>query len=366
MAVKKNNRESLSAGDITQYALAILGVIVGAFFLWIIKDALLIAFAGIILAVILSGLANKLQLFVPISRNWSIATVGIVLTILIVSFGFLFGSQIAGEFEELTEQLPQQISQLQDTIREWPMGEQLVGDGKSNNSEEGGNGDDMEGVTGDMAGEAGGLIFQLGVTFVDVISTLFLIIIVGIFFASDPDVYKKGFILLFTKKRANRISEALEASGNALWYWLTGQFIAMSFVGISITIGLMIIGVPLSFILGFIAGVFDFVPVIGPIAAAVPALLLAFSEGTQTALYTLILYVVVQQLETNVVTPLIQNKMVSIPPALIILAVVAFGLVFGIAGIILATPLAVVVMVFVGIFYVQDVLGKKIFIPGKD
>jgi len=128
----------------------------------------------------------------------------------------------------------------------------------------------------------------------------------------------------------------------------------------------MIIGVPLALILGVIAAMFEFIPIIGPWAGAVPGILLALSVDGKTALLTVILYLLVQQLESNVVTPLIQQHMVHIPPAIVILSVVAFGLLFGVAGVILATPLAVIAMVLIGMFYVQDVLGKDIDVPGSE
>jgi predicted PurR-regulated permease PerM len=258
-------------------------------------------------------------------------------------------------------------------VRGWPMGEQLLGesedrqgDNGDDNQDENGDDDNEGGLGETMVGDAGGIIFQVGTTIVSVFSTLILIFGTGIFFAINPDIYKKGIALLFTEKRADRVNEALETSGKALWQWLTGQFMAMAFVGITATIGLMIIGVPLALILGIIAGLSDFVPIVGPLAASILAILLAFSISPETALYTAILYLVIQQFESNLVTPLVQRRMVHIPPAVVILSLVAFGSVFGIAGVILATPLTVVLMVFVGMFYVQDVLGKEVTVPGKD
>ena len=297
---------------------------------------------------------------------------GVILLLIFVGFGILFGSQIAKEFDELTETLPQKITQLKATISEWPLGDELMGedggeqedDGDTDGEEE--NDDDENGNGGDLPDDAGGMMFQAGITIVDILATLGLILVIGIYFVIDPETYKKGVALLFTKERAERVYEALETSGNALWNWLSGQFIAMAFVGITVTIGLMIIGVPLALILGVIAAMFEFIPIIGPWAGAVPGILLALSVDGKTALLMVILYLLVQQLESNVVTPLIQQHMVYIPPAIVILSVVAFGLLFGVAGVILATPLAVIAMVLIGMFYVQDVLGKDIDVPGSE
>lgn len=367
-----NRKGELKASHIAQYTLVVIGVLITTAFLFFIRDALLIAFAGVIVAVIINGFAGIIRRYIPISRGWSIAAVGVIILIVFTSFGFIFGSQIVEEFDQLTEKLPQQISQLKETISEWPLGDELI-DSEDENGEAGeqeenedqeGNGEG-NGLGDDMPDGAGGMAFQIGVTIIDVLATFGLIIFIGIYFVIDPETYKQGIGLLFTKKRADRVNEALETSGNALWNWLSGQFIAMAFVGIVVTIGLMIIGVPLPFVLGIIAGLSEFIPIIGPWIGAVPGILLALSVDGQTALYTAILYLVVQQLESNIMTPLIQQHMVHIPPAIVILSVVAFGLVFGIAGVILATPLAVIAMVLVGMLYVQDVLGKDIKVPGS-
>ena len=357
----------MTAWVIAKYTLVVIGVLTTTAFLYFIRDALLIAFAGVIFAVILNGFSGIIRRYIPIPRGWSIAAVGVIILIIITSFGFIFGSQIVEEFEQFTEKLPQQISQLRETISEWPLGDALI-DGESENGEAGeqAESDEENGSDEDMPDGAGGMAFQVGVTIVDVIATFGLIIIIGIYFVIDPETYKKGIGLFFTKKRADRVNEALETSGNALWSWLKGQFIIMIFVGVAVTIGLMIIGVPLALVLGIIAGLSEFIPIIGPWIGAVPGILLAFSVDTQTALYTAVFYVVIQQIESNVLSPLIQQHMVHIPPAVVILSVVAFGLIFGIAGIILATPLAVIMMVLVGMFYVQDVLGKEVKIPGQE
>lgn len=362
MSPVEKNDWPVSAGDIARYTLVVVAILATALLFWQIKDAFLVAFAGIIMAVFITGFARIVRRFVPISRAWSLVTVGILITLIFGAFGFLFGPQIVNDFERLTERLPEQLTELRERIREWPLGDQLL-DGGGDGQEE--NGEDRGGISEYFVGKAGGMLFQVGTTIANVLSTLVLIVFIGIFFAADPESYKKGIALLFTEKRANRINEVLETSGKALWQWLAGQLGAMTFVGITVTIGLMIIGVPQALVLGIIAGLLDFVPFAGPLAAVFPALVLAFSVSPQAAFYTALLYLIVQQFEGNMVTPLIQRRMVSLPPAMVILSLIAFGLIFGIPGIILATPLAVVVMVVVGMLYVEDVLGKDVSIPGR-
>lgn len=420
---------------IAQYTLAVLAVLATALFVWQINQALLAAFGGIIIAVVITGFARQLRRFLPLSRTWSLISVALLVVTFITLFIVFLGPQINREFDQLTDRLPRQLMNLQETLRGLTMGEQVFGtstidfeeelngdtdetDGPdvepplapgsipetsgaseasgssgstdaededsseesadSNGSTDAEDEDSNEESADSSEGEeestmdsqeiqqVGGFIFKAGATVVNVLSNLVVVLFTGIFFAANPTLYKNGVLLLVAKKREKRVGEALDAAGAALWKWLTAQLIAMAFVGISVSIGLIIIDLPLALVLGLIAGLLDFVPYIGPFAAFFPALLIAFAEGPEMILMTAAVYLIVQQLEGNLVTPLVQQQRVSIPPAMVILSIVAFGLVFGVAGVIMATPLAVVAMVLVGMLYVQDVLKKEVTIPGQD
>lgn len=379
MNPKKPEEEKnyIPAKLIARYTLVVMVILIAMTFLWVIQDALLMAFGSVILATIFYGSAKGLQKILPFSYGLSLLTVGVIVLLITGSFVLLFGPQISSEFDQLVTELPEKFTELRETISEWPGGDQMMDEmSNNNNGEESGadgqqqnNDQDEEGegssVTDDLPADAGNYILRGGATLIDILSTTGIVFIVGIYFAIHPHMYKKGLLLLVPKHKEERVSDVLDASGRALWQWLKGQMIAMAFVGITLTIGLMIIGVPLAFVLGFLGGLFEFIPFIGPFAAAAPILLLALSVDLQTAFFAAILLLIVQQLEGNVVTPLVQHQMVYLPPSVAILCIVAFGLVFGIAGVILATPLTVIVMVMIGMLYVQDVLGKEITVPGQ-
>jgi predicted PurR-regulated permease PerM len=144
-----------------------------------------------------------------------------------------------------------------------------------------------------------------------------------------------------------------------LSWWLIGKGASMLFIGVLTWIGLSIIGVPLALTLGLIAGLFSFVPNFGPILSAVPAILLAFIDSPTKALYVLILFVAVQLIESNLVTPLIERRTVELPPVLTIFAQLALTILVGAVGLILATPILAVVMVLVQTIYIQDILGDE-------
>jgi predicted PurR-regulated permease PerM len=128
----------------------------------------------------------------------------------------------------------------------------------------------------------------------------------------------------------------------------------MALVGIATATGLWLLGVPLAFTLGVVAGVVSFVPTIGAVLAIIPALLVAFQQGAWMPAYVLALYCGVQAVENNLITPLVQQKAVSVPPVLVIVVQVLMGLLVGIVGVAIATPLAAVGLQLIRDLYVRE------------
>jgi predicted PurR-regulated permease PerM len=176
----------------------------------------------------------------------------------------------------------------------------------------------------------------------------FLIILIsGIYFAVDPRLYTRGLLRLVPVPRRPRAREVLHELGDTLWWWLIGRFISMASVGVMIGVGLWLLGVPLAFTLGFLAALLHFIPNIGPWLAAFPAVLLALLHSPQQALYVAILYLVIQQIESYLITPLVQQRAVKLAPVVSIFAQVLLTLTVGGIGLVLASPLAAVVQVLV-------------------
>ena len=154
-------------------------------------------------------------------------------------------------------------------------------------------------------------------------------------------------------------------SGGALRLWLRGQLISVLLVGTLTWIGLALAGVPAAFALGTIAALLEVVPYVGPIVSAIPGLLLALALAPETALWALLVYVAVQQIEGNFIQPLVQKKVVTVPPALTLFGMIAAGLLFGFLGILFAAPLAVVAYVLLKRLYVREVLHTATTVPGE-
>jgi len=290
-----------------------------------------------------------------LSRNWSLALVGVLLLLLLSGFLWLLGNQLRSQMIDLTGKLPGAINSLQQTL-----GISLPGQGGQAN----GGSIGLSGIGSGIQDLFGSLV-SLGGTVVTGLSSLVLVIVGAFFLAGAPDLYRSGVVMLFPKDQHARIDDALVTAGRALHLWLLAQLIAMAMVGVLVCIGTWLIGLSAPLALGLFAGLLEFIPVVGPILGAVPALLLAMTQSGWAVLWTLLLFVIVQQIESNLIMPLIQRRLVEIPPALLLFALLAIGLLFSMIGVVIATPLTVVLYVLVKKLYVRELLGEETQVPGE-
>ncbi|MCB8988775.1 MAG: AI-2E family transporter [Ardenticatenaceae bacterium] len=184
-----------------------------------------------------------------------------------------------------------------------------------------------------------------------------VILFIGLYLAFEPDKYVNGFIKLLPQASRRRAGVVLDEVAYTLRWWLVGRFASMTVIGVLSVIGLLLLGIPLAFILGVVAGLLTFIPIIGPALALIPATLVAFTVSPQKALYVFLLYMGIQVLESYFITPIIQRKAVALPPVLLIMSQVVLGLFLGLTGIAVAAPFAALLLVLTKMLYVQDVLG---------
>jgi predicted PurR-regulated permease PerM len=191
------------------------------------------------------------------------------------------------------------------------------------------------------------------------LSNVYVVLFMAAFIIADPTLYRRGIIWLVPQKGRKRTGEILDKLDKTLVNWLLGQLFSMTVVGILTAIGLWALGVRLAGVLALFAGLISFIPNLGPIIALIPALLFAFLDGPQQALYVLILYLSVQTIESSLATPLVQKKMIDMPPALVFGSQLVIGAFGGILGLMLATPIVAMLMILVQTLYVQDILDDK-------
>src|SRR5690625_1040021 len=337
--------------------LAILGVI------WYGGQILLLTFAGILLGVVLRA---PIGFLVRRTRmpNWlafTIVVLGIVL--LLVGFGFLVGPQLGEQAGQFAERVPEFVGNIQTFLEERTWGRWIVdrigqmGGGEGQDGSGGGGG---SGLLGGLLSGAGNFAQGLFTT----IGHLAYVVVLGLCLAINPDLYRAGVVRLFPKGAQQRATEVLDDLGNTLKFWLLGQLALMLITGGATFIGLIILGIPMALALGFFVGLMEFIPFVGPIIGFIPILLVALSQGFTTVLWALGLYIVIQQLEGNVLVPLVQQRAVALPPALTVGAVFLGGALFGPIGAILGTPLIAVVFVLIKVVYVEGVLGQRVNVPG--
>jgi predicted PurR-regulated permease PerM len=305
-----------------------------------LSDLLLMLFGAVIVAVALRALALPLGRYLRLSPRLAVG-LAVALAMLVVVLGsWLVGDRLLTQFDDLARKLPAALSKLVSWARERAIGEALWKVWRGTNA------DDVPWSS--LAVAATQTLSAVG--------GIGLVLVVGVYLAGDPALYREGLVRLVPPAYRGRVDDALLASGHALSRWLLGQGISMLFVGTSTAIGLALLGLPLALTLGLVAGALAFIPFFGPIASGVLAVLLAFMQGPEQALYVAGLCVLIQQIEGNLLMPLVQRWAVELPPVLGITAAVIFGLLFGLPGVIFASPLMVVAMVLVRKLYVEGVL----------
>lgn len=308
---------------------------------------ILLIFAAVLLAIFLRGLAQVLGRYINIGEGWLVLIVSALLILILAGAVSLLAPDVAVQIKNLREELPRSAQAAAAYVSQFGWGRAIIEQLPS-----------VEDIQNSVS--ASTLLSGIGGFFTSTIGAIgnfFIVLLLAVYFASEPRLYINGFTTLFPLDRRQRMREVLATIGQTLRWWLIGKVGSMVFIGLLTWIGLSIIGVPLALTLGLLAGLLSFIPNFGPIISALPALLLAFIESPITALYVLALYVGVQLIESNVVTPLIERETVELPPGLTIVFQLALAVMVGGLGLVLATPLLAVIMVVVQMVYVVDVLG---------
>lgn len=317
------------------------------------SDVLLLIFAGILLSVFLTSLAEWLSEISPLPYGWSVAVVCLVLTGSLTLIVWWAAPSLAEQFDELTRSVPKAIEKIKSQIQHYSWAEPLLKDAGPEKLVANGR-DALNKATGILSG------------FLGAIANFVIVLFVGLYGASEPGIYKRGLVQLFPISRRTRVEEVLTEIKDTLKWWLIGKFISMAIIGVLTILGLWLMDVPLAFILGLIAALLTFIPNIGPIISAVPAILLGLTESPTHALYIALLYIGIQSVESYLITPLIQRRTIDLPPGMTLATQVVLGVMFGGLGVALATPLTAVALVGTKRFYIEDTLGDHTAKAEKD
>jgi predicted PurR-regulated permease PerM len=314
----------------------------------------MLVFAAVLISILLRSFSSFLTARTPIGHGLALAIVALALVVLIAVTAWLVTGRIRTQLNELRVLLPQAAQNVANYLARYEWGRNVIYNLPDPNDW--------------LAKRSGTIISQLGglaSTTLGAIVNVIVVFIIGLYLASQPDLYTRGLKHLVPFGYRERAQEVLHVIEDALERWLIGRFGLMIVNGALTAIGLWLIGVPLAFTLGLLAGILNFVPNFGPWIAAIPAVLIAFMQSPQQALYVALLYVVLQSVDGYILTPLVDRRSVELPPVLTITAQVLLGLAFGFVGILLASPLTAVAMILVKMLYVEDILGDSVMIKDE-
>lgn len=335
--------------------IGLIVLLISLYVLWQIRQLLLLVFTAIVIATALNRLARRLQKL-GISRGFAILlSVGILLTIL-AGFFWLIVPAFSGQFQQLAELFPKGLArsefwaaQLEKYVP--PQFTPYL--------------PDVDGLVRQIQPLANQL-FQRFFTFFSssfgFVVDFLLVLILTLMFISDPQPYRKAFICLFPSFYRRRVNTILDRCEKALRGWLIGILFNMFVIASLSGIGLFILGIPLPLAQAALAGILTFIPNVGPVLSVIPPMAIALLDAPWKSLAVLGLYVGIQQLETNFLTPVVMAQQVSLLPAVTLLSQVFFATFFGFLGLVLALPLTVVAQVWIQEVLITDVLDKW----GKD
>jgi predicted PurR-regulated permease PerM len=337
--------ETMSLGTFTGRLVVVLLAAALAAALWQLTNILILLFGAVLLAIGLSAAARLVARHTGI--RGSIALAGVFLFGLCV-FGaalWVFGSTIADQLDDVIQAAPAGFRLFMAWMTDNPYGRQVLDQVRGAN---------VVGATGwatSMVTTIGGLITRgLGYAVIA--------LVVAIYLAAQPDRYRRLCLRLVPPARRPTVETLFGVIANVLRRWLAGQMVVMVTIGVMTGIGLWLMGIEAAFALGLMGGLLCFIPFVGAILAAIPATLVALTQGPVYAVSVICMYVAVHFIEGNFITPMVQAEATSLPPGLAILATVSFSVLFGPPGVLLAVPLTLFLMAAAEVLYVQQGLGE--------
>ena len=317
--------------------------------LWQLRPVVVLLFGAVLIASIFRAIASPLQKHLRLPERFAVALSVMLVIVLIGGTIALVGAQLTNQAAELGNMLPRAAAIVDSRLASIGLGHPVE-----------------QWMSKLHSGSVIGPNISSFVSSATMSVASFLIVFFGgIFIAAQPRLYGIGFIKLIPAAKRPVVADAMEDSGRALRLWLKGQLWAMIIIFALTWIGLRLIGVPSALVLAVISGMLEFIPYAGAITSSIPAILVGLAQSPHMALWVVALYVIVHHVEAYVIQPVIQQFAVEIPAVITLFCLLAFGLLFGIIGVLLAAPLAVVAYVLVKRLYVIEALDTPTPIPGE-
>lgn len=333
------NRVLIVAGVFTFVVLFLL-------MLWFIGGVVLLAFASILLAVFIHKLTDNLHYYLKLPYYLLFA--GVVLTFLTLLWmvGWLLVPQLLEQVAYIQKEIPRLIEEFNRRFQHTQLGNLYA---------------QLPQIkTDQIARELMGQVPTFLTTTVGGLGSAVAVIVIAFYLAANPAPYIAGVLYLIPRAGRERAEEVLDHIGNVLWRWMVGRLFGMVVVGALTTIGLLLLDIPLAVSLGVLAALLDFIPNVGPILAAVPALLVGVTVAPWAPIYIVALYIAIQVIEGYLLLPMIEKRAVFIPPAVTLFVQLLMYVLFGFLGLMLAIPVFAAILVLVKMLYVNDMLGDNV------
>ncbi len=314
--------------------------------LWQAVPVLLLLFAGTLIALAVRFLSDNLTRLSGLSPPLSVTIVLVLLAGAVVGAGVLMAPAVAEQMAELAASLRESLITVQEWLEEQNLGQYVFGWMEDLENDDG-----MAEMWMEIVGA-----FATGF---GAIGAFTLVLIVGVFLSYNPELYAAGLLRMIPIPGRPRADHIMKELAHTLRQWLVGQLISMVLLAVSTWLMLWLLGVRLAAALAILTGILTFIPYLGPLLAAIPILLIAFVQSPTLGLVVLILYLVIQTVEGSIVMPMVFKRTVHLPPVLTIISQVLLGAMFGIVGVILATPLMAAGLSLVKMVYVEDTLGDS-------
>lgn len=381
----------ISAAAALRVSAVVLLVIVAFRFLWLAHAIFIVTFLGVLLGLAVERAADSLEK-IHIKRAIGSPLVLLVGVGLLVALFAAIGPSLRQQTRQLSTDLPKAMRQVEHWINRTPAKNLLAPhlppppqppqpsqqpspqpsqqprQEQPQESQQPQPQEQRDGLTAQIGRELRGatrFLFPIVSTVVGAVGGLVLILFIAMYIGATPGLYREGILHLVPHRNRARAGELLDTLRVTLRQWLIARLLAMVIIGVLTGLGLMAIGIEGAAALGVLAGLLEFVPYFGPIASAIPAIGIALVDSPQKALWVIGLYTLMQQLEGNIVTPLLLKKRLDIPPVLTVVVVSSLGVVFGVIGMLIAEPLLATVLVTMKMLYVQDVVGDEVTVAGK-
>jgi predicted PurR-regulated permease PerM len=365
----------VNQNELVRAALVVVAALLGLQLLWSSRFLMLTAFLGVLFGLAAASAVDWIRTKVPIRRSIAAPLVVFGAVGMLVLIGFWSGPTLGEQSRELRTKLPEAVGKVEnwletrqpgllnmiappdtaateatDTIEtsaRRAAGVQAVSESEPT-------GGRLFGAFKRHVAKLGNLAFGVVQSTFAVIAGLVLVIFLAVYIAMDPLVYKRGLLLLLPAHRRAKFDNLLVQLARTLRTWFATQLIAMLVIGIITTVALLIIGVPAAIPLGVLAGIFEFIPNVGPILSAIPAVLMGFVSSPQMALTVVLLYWAIQFLENNLLIPYLMREQLDLPPALTLVTQVVMAYVFGFLGLFVAIPLLATIVVTVRVLWIGE------------